>query len=44
MLGRLTTSETLIGLGYVAIWIALLFGIQRFLWARGIRQFSAFGA
>lgn len=44
MMGRTATSELLVGFGMMAIWIALLFGAYRFLWARGIRQFSAFGA
>jgi ABC-2 type transport system permease protein len=44
LMGRLTVNEILIGLGSVVVWIAILFGVYKFLWARGIRQFSAFGA
>lgn len=44
MMGRLAINDILLGLGTAAIWIAVLFGTYRLLWARGIRQFSAFGA
>ncbi len=44
LMGRVAVNDILLGFGVVAIWIALLFGIYRFMWARGIRQFGAFGA
>lgn len=44
MMGRVPLNDVLIGLGMVSIWIVILLGIYRFLWRRGIRQFSAFGA
>ncbi len=44
MLGRLTTSELAMGLTATAFWLALMIGVYRFVWARGLRQFSAYGA
>ena len=44
LLGRLTTSDILYGLGGMAFWSALFYIAFRVVWARGIRQFSAFGA
>jgi ABC-2 type transport system permease protein len=44
MLGRLTPVEIFVGLGSVALWVMVLLGAYRFLWARGMRHFGAFGA
>lgn len=44
MMGRLTVNEILFGFVSVAVWIVVLFTVYRILWARGIRQFSAYGA
>lgn len=44
MMGRVAVNDILLGFGTAVIWIAVLFGTYRLLWARGIRQFSAFGA
>lgn len=44
MMGQLSTSKILAGFGAIAVWIALLFGAYRLLWARGMRHFGAFGA
>lgn len=44
MMGQLTTNEILLGFAQVAMWIVILLGVYKFLWTRGIRQFSAFGA
>ena len=44
LMGRLTGTEILFGFGVIALWVGALFAIYRFMWARGIRQFSAFGA
>jgi ABC-2 type transport system permease protein len=44
LMGRLELNAILTGFGGIAVWVAVLFGIYRFMWAKGIRQFSAFGA
>lgn len=44
MLGRLTTQDLLFGLGATAFWLALMIVTYRFVWRRGLRQFSAYGA
>ncbi len=44
MLGRLTFEETLLGLGATAFWLCVMIVVYRWVWGRGIRQFSAFGA
>ncbi len=44
LMGRLTVNEILMGLASVVVWMVILVGLYKFLWARGIRQFSAFGA
>jgi len=44
MLGRLTTQDLLFGLGATAFWLALMIAAYRFVWRRGLRQFSAYGA
>ncbi len=44
MLGRLTTFELLEGLAATALWLGLFLVMYRWVWRRGIKQFSAFGA
>lgn len=44
LMGRVTPQNMVLGFGVVVLWIGVLFALYRFLWARGIRQFSAFGA
>ncbi len=44
MLGRVSANDLLFGFGSVAGWIVVLFVLYRFVWARGIRKFGAFGA
>ncbi len=44
MMGRLTTLEMLQGVALSVFWVAGLLIAYRFVWRRGIRQFSAFGA
>lgn len=44
LMGRLTMNEILMGLGAMVIWSAIIYGTYRVVWARGIRQFGAFGA
>ncbi|MCC7163665.1 MAG: ABC-2 family transporter protein [Anaerolineae bacterium] len=44
MMGRLSVNEILVGFVSVAAWVVVLATVYRILWARGIRQFSAFGA
>lgn len=44
MTGRVSVNEIFLGLGAIAAWIGILFVTYRIMWARGIRQFSAFGA
>ncbi|MDE3090572.1 MAG: ABC-2 family transporter protein, partial [Chloroflexota bacterium] len=42
--GRLTPQDTAAGAAAMAFWVVLAFVIYRWVWSRGIRQFSAFGA
>lgn len=44
IMGRLGVNEILLGFVSVTVWIGILLITYRILWARGIRQFSAFGA
>lgn len=44
LLGRLTPTETLIGLAVQAVWVAIAFGLMRLVWRAGIRLYSAVGA
>lgn len=44
LMGQLTTDEILLGFASVIVWIAILLGLYRLLWKRGLRKFSAFGA
>jgi ABC-2 type transport system permease protein len=44
MLGRVAPTDIVWGFVTMALWIGALFLIQRFMWARGIRKFGAFGA
>ena len=44
ILGRLTPTEALIGLGAQALWIGLAFVLMRIVWRAGIRLYSAVGA
>jgi ABC-2 type transport system permease protein len=42
--GRLTPAEMASGVGLTLFWLAFFIAMYRWLWAKGIRQFSAFGA
>ena len=42
--GRMTTSDLLIGLVMMTFWVVFFIVVYRWLWSKGIRQFSAFGA
>ncbi len=44
MTGRLTSEDTLIGLAATVFWAMLMIVVYRWLWRRGLKQFSAFGA
>jgi len=44
MLGRLTADETLLGLAATAFWLGAMIVAYRWVWRRGVKQFSAFGA
>ncbi len=44
MMGRLTAQELAMGLTASAFWLALMIVVYRFVWQRGLRQFSAYGA
>ncbi len=42
--GRLTATDLAVGVATMLFWVGLIFVIYRWVWRRGIRQFSAFGA
>jgi ABC-2 type transport system permease protein len=44
LLGRLTPTETLAGLGVEALWVVIAFVVMRLVWRAGIRVYSAVGA
>lgn len=44
VLGRLQGTELLLSLGMQALWIAVMYGLCRLLWRRGIKKYSAVGA
>jgi ABC-2 type transport system permease protein len=44
ILGRLTPTEAVIGLGAQAVWVVLAFTLMRIVWRAGIRLYSAVGA
>lgn len=44
MMGRIALNDILIGFGTILVWLAALFMVYRFLWARGMKKFGAFGA
>ncbi len=44
LLGRLTLSETLMGLGVQAAWLVMSLVLIRFVWRAGLRVYSAVGA
>ncbi len=44
VLGRLSSMDLVMGLGTMFFWLLVAIGFYRWLWSRGIRQFSAFGA
>ncbi len=44
MLGRLTMQELVMGLSATAFWLAVMIVVYRFVWQKGLRQFSAYGA
>jgi len=44
LLGRLTPTEALIGLGAQVAWVALAYVLMRIVWRAGIRLYSAVGA
>ncbi len=42
--GRLSPNELAIGLGTTFFWLLVAMALYRWLWSKGIRQFSAYGA
>jgi ABC-2 type transport system permease protein len=44
LMGRLTTDQTLVGLGMQLFWSVVVLALCRFLWERAIRQYTAVGA
>jgi ABC-2 type transport system permease protein len=44
MLGRLTAEELVIGLAAAVFWVLAMLAVYRWLWRKGLTQFSAFGA
>ena len=44
MSGRMTTMDMLIGLIAMMFWVAFFVVLYRWLWSKGVKQFSAFGA
>ncbi len=44
MLGRLSVEEIHFGIALTAFWVGAMLMVFRWLWRRGLKQFSAFGA
>ncbi len=44
MLGRLTPPEVFFGVGMTVFWLVVSIVTYRFLWSKGLKQFSAYGA
>jgi ABC-2 type transport system permease protein len=44
LLGRLTPTEAVVGLGVQVLWVALAYVLMRLVWRAGIRLYSAVGA
>lgn len=44
MMGTLTPSDLLIGLATMVAWVVITLVLYRWMWRRGIRRFSAYGA
>ena len=44
MIGRLTPTEVLQGIGIQFVWIIVGWQLMHWLWRRGIRRYSAVGA
>lgn len=42
--GRASLNDVLVGFASIAAWLVVLLVLYRIVWARGIKQFSAFGA
>ncbi|HAB18828.1 MAG TPA: ABC-2 family transporter protein [Verrucomicrobiota bacterium] len=42
-LGRISETERLAGLAIQLFWVVAMFGVARYVWARGVRRYSAFG-
>ena len=43
LLGRLTPAECLTGLGAQSIWLLIAFGLLRYVWRAGVKEYSAVG-
>lgn len=44
LLGRLDAAGVALGLAHQLVWLGLLYGLVRLLWARGLRRYGAVGA
>jgi ABC-2 type transport system permease protein len=44
LLGRLTFSQALTGLGAQLVWVVITFFLMRIIWRSGVRLYSAVGA
>jgi ABC-2 type transport system permease protein len=44
LMGRLALGEILQGIGIQWVWVGAMFGLYRWVWRRGLRQYSAVGA
>ncbi len=42
-MGKIAGAELWSGLAIQAAWVALMYGLARFMWSRGIKKYSAFG-
>ncbi|HEX7652180.1 MAG TPA: ABC-2 family transporter protein [Verrucomicrobiae bacterium] len=42
-MGKLTGPQLWQGLGMQLLWVFLAYGLARYMWARGVRKYSAFG-
>ncbi|MBI5029329.1 MAG: ABC-2 family transporter protein [Chloroflexi bacterium] len=42
--GRLSSTDMAMGVALTLFWLAFFIGVYRWLWARGVKQFGAYGA
>jgi len=44
LMGRLSVREIVIGIAIQWIWVAAMYALNRWVWRRGLRRYSAVGA